>query len=362
MRAFLYMQSKLLTALFKGKNPTQSWIMPTTGISSQQIMSGGLSMLEDVTDPHMLFKALDSLFAWCTRVYNPLGGLGTSRAAFDLGDKHAIKIALNKAGIAQNKVEAHISEKLLDLPLAHVRYIAKNNLFMVVDKAMPFNEPHFKEYFGISFKNFASIAHELCDYEGENGPEFKAVADRLYNSLPENARILIMNLAKHGVVACDLDKRNQWGDIDDHPVIIDYGLSYDVWNEHYTYGQKNTTSSDKTALEQPEPTGQVGEIYLLHFDRPLAHARHYLGWAKNAKARIRHHEKNTSQVAIIDALHKNGIGFEVARIWKNVDRNYERKLKNMHDLSRICPICKQLGIDRNKQKEPIIVDNELEKT
>ena len=33
--------------------------------------------------------------------------------------------------------------------------------------------------------------------------------------------------------------------------------------------------------------GEVGTVYLLHFDKPFSHAQHYLGWGKgNAVKRL----------------------------------------------------------------------------
>jgi hypothetical protein len=81
-----------------------------------------------------------------------------------------------------------------------------------------------------------------------------------------------------------------------------------------------------------------GEVYLLHFNRPLKRASHYLGWAKDAKKRIALHKKGHSRVGIMNALKANGIGFRVAQVWEGT-RNDERKLKNRKNASKFCPIC-----------------------
>ncbi len=102
----------------------------------------------------------------------------------------------------------------------------------------------------------------------------------------------------------------------------------------------------------------MGQVYLLHFDikpgeevaptredasKPF-HARHYMGWAENAQERIDQHYKATSGVKLIEAIHAKGISFTVARIWDDVDRDFERRLKNQGGLNRHCPICKKLGL------------------
>ena len=101
-----------------------------------------------------------------------------------------------------------------------------------------------------------------------------------------------------------------------------------------------------------------GQVYLLHFDidpkeevpssredakKPF-HARHYMGWSENAQERIDQHYKATSGVKLIEAIHAKGISFTVARIWDNVDRDFERRMKNQGGLNRHCPICKKLGL------------------
>jgi 2'-5' RNA ligase len=102
----------------------------------------------------------------------------------------------------------------------------------------------------------------------------------------------------------------------------------------------------------------VGEAYLLHFNIPAGasiaptredankdfHARHYLGWAEDATARIKSHYEGTSGVKIIDAIHRKNITFTVARTWGGVTRKFERRLKDQGGLSRHCPICKQQGL------------------
>lgn len=82
-------------------------------------------------------------------------------------------------------------------------------------------------------------------------------------------------------------------------------------------------------------------VYLLHFSHPLHHARHYIGWCASADtfdARLQHH-RNGSGARITQVATKNGIDLEVARTWPNADRFFERRLKNLHGASRICPLC-----------------------
>lgn len=83
-------------------------------------------------------------------------------------------------------------------------------------------------------------------------------------------------------------------------------------------------------------------VYLLCFDKKFKHAQHYIGFAENQRTfeiRMKHHASGRGS-RLMDAVTKAGIGFKVARTWEDGDRNFERKLKNQKNASRLCPHCK----------------------
>jgi predicted GIY-YIG superfamily endonuclease len=86
------------------------------------------------------------------------------------------------------------------------------------------------------------------------------------------------------------------------------------------------------------PVSTQGTIYLLHFDSPFGHAKHYTGWASRLEARLAHHAKGTG-ANLLRHVGQAGIGWTLARTWEG-DRNRERQLKNQGGASRHCPICK----------------------
>jgi hypothetical protein len=82
----------------------------------------------------------------------------------------------------------------------------------------------------------------------------------------------------------------------------------------------------------------TGTVYLLHFDRPYKHARHYIGWtAGDLTRRLRQH-RNGSGARLLEVITAEGIGFVVARVWDG-GRNLERSLKRRGGASRCCPLC-----------------------
>lgn len=92
----------------------------------------------------------------------------------------------------------------------------------------------------------------------------------------------------------------------------------------------------------------IGFTYLIHFDRPYEHARHYLGWASVLSWRIGHHQRSTG-ARLLAVLNEHGIGWRVVWVWPGTDRHFERKLKNQGGLARRCPKC---GVKPTAGKRP----------
>lgn len=82
-----------------------------------------------------------------------------------------------------------------------------------------------------------------------------------------------------------------------------------------------------------------GTVYLIHLESPIAHAQHYIGWSQYLKQRVEHHRRGTGAKFLAEAA-RRGINFDVARKWKNPNRNFERKLKNQKNARRFCPHCR----------------------
>jgi predicted GIY-YIG superfamily endonuclease len=85
----------------------------------------------------------------------------------------------------------------------------------------------------------------------------------------------------------------------------------------------------------PEAPG--GIVYLLHFDRPYKHARHYMGWTNDLDARLARHSAGRG-ARLIEVVMDAGITWELARTWPG-DRARERQLKAQGAATRCCPMC-----------------------
>lgn len=89
-------------------------------------------------------------------------------------------------------------------------------------------------------------------------------------------------------------------------------------------------------------------VYLLHFERKIAHAQHYLGYAKRVDERIARHRAGNG-ARLVAEFTSRGIGFVVARIWPDGTRQFERSLKSVRKNSRrLCPECKKEKHDQRQ--------------
>lgn len=79
-------------------------------------------------------------------------------------------------------------------------------------------------------------------------------------------------------------------------------------------------------------------IYLLHFDRPFGHARHYMGSAVDLELRLADH-RNGQGARLMFWVVRAGIGWRLARTWVG-GRQRERQLKAQGGRARLCPICR----------------------
>ncbi len=81
----------------------------------------------------------------------------------------------------------------------------------------------------------------------------------------------------------------------------------------------------------------MATVYLLHFDEPYKHARHYLGYAEDLAARLTQHRAG-SGARLTQVIKEAGITFTLVRTWEG-GRDLERHLKRWHDSPALCPLC-----------------------
>lgn len=81
-------------------------------------------------------------------------------------------------------------------------------------------------------------------------------------------------------------------------------------------------------------------VYLIHFDQPYYHARHYLGTTNDLEHRLQQHMlgRRYGGARLMEVIVSMGITWRVARLWSG-GRDVERQLKAWKNSCRLCPIC-----------------------
>lgn len=97
-----------------------------------------------------------------------------------------------------------------------------------------------------------------------------------------------------------------------------------------------------------ENEGVQHGVYLLCFDRPYKHAKHYIGYSSNIEKRMEKHEAGES-TGLMRAVKEAGINFDLVRVWHGKNQFFERKLKNRKGAARFCPKCR--GVSENDLSE-----------
>lgn len=132
-------------------------------------------------------------------------GAGSSREVFDLGNGYVIKVAKNRAGIAQNESEYNISHYDNSDLFAKVVQVSSDFYFLIMEKADKiYNISEVFKYFNVSGKRGLYQLNEM-----------------------QNIKI------NYNLVLADFNRKSNWGIINGRPVIIDYGFTREVSRRYY---------------------------------------------------------------------------------------------------------------------------------
>jgi len=81
-------------------------------------------------------------------------------------------------------------------------------------------------------------------------------------------------------------------------------------------------------------------LYLLHFERPLSKAQHYLGWCREDRLseRLTEHARQKG-AALTRAVVQRGIPIYLARVFPELGNVQEQKIKRASHFKNLCPLC-----------------------
>jgi predicted GIY-YIG superfamily endonuclease len=80
-----------------------------------------------------------------------------------------------------------------------------------------------------------------------------------------------------------------------------------------------------------------GTVYMLHFDQPYKHARHYVGWAADLAERLAEHAAGRG-ARLTQVVRDAGISWQLSRTWPG-SRATERDIKDRRNTPAMCPVC-----------------------
>jgi hypothetical protein len=155
---------------------------------------------------------------------------GSSRIVYLTPGKTILKLAKNDKGIAQNKAEANpqMKSKYLNTVLS----CAKNHAWMETHYLEKITEKEFEEMTHLKFEDFGNaIRYGLKNVSGNTDKEkpenFDKVAKSdIYKELRDVGE-------KFKLMPGDLARISSWGTKDGRPVLIDAGLTKDVFADFY---------------------------------------------------------------------------------------------------------------------------------
>ena len=171
-------------------------------------------------------------------------GAGSSRAVFGADNDTVIKIAKNKKGLAQNKVEAELSANVdTDAPIAIVKDSDPDNIWIEAEKARKAKPTDFKNILGFPMDYIIKTIRERVDdntgkHRGFN--PYWYLSDRnLYEQIADTDFIAnVVNIVvDHNLSLGDIIRISSWGVVNrngsPHLVLVDYGLDDHVLKQYY---------------------------------------------------------------------------------------------------------------------------------
>lgn len=155
---------------------------------------------------------------------------GSSRLVYSSSDDTIIKLAKNDKGLAQNKAECNpkMKSKYLNKVIGH----AKDFSWMETHYLDKITEKDFKKMTDLEFEDFGeAIRYGLKNVSGNSGKDKPKKFDEVAESEIYKEMKKIGNQFK--LMPGDLAKISSWGAKDGKPVLIDAGLTQDVFDEYY---------------------------------------------------------------------------------------------------------------------------------
>lgn len=189
------------------------------------------------------FKSLSSFAArirYCGEHLQRISS-GSSRIVYKIDNEKVLKLAWNKKGLAQNEVEIEYGGYYdIEGITARVFDSDPNNLWVEMELARKLSKGDFKRLTGLDWEMYAKAIHNHGIDTG-NGRGYKHdLPEEFKEEVWENefSYAMLDFMGNYGIPAGDLTRRSTYGivkrDGQDDIVMIDYGLTSDVYDSYYS--------------------------------------------------------------------------------------------------------------------------------
>lgn len=168
---------------------------------------------------------------------------GSSRIVYKIDDEKVLKLAKNDKGVAQNEVEIEYGQynDIKDIVAKIFDYDEQNNLWVEMELARKVKASDFKNIVGYNFEDIKTAIHNV----GVDSGNLRRVAkyemsQELAGDMWENEFMyeLFSFIGNYAVPVGDLQRLSSYGlvkrDGQDTIVLIDYGLTHDVYSSYYS--------------------------------------------------------------------------------------------------------------------------------
>jgi hypothetical protein len=191
------------------------------------------------------FKKLNSFkkrIEYCNKHLKRISS-GSSRVVFMIDNEKVLKLAKNQKGLAQNEVEIQYgNEGYLEDIVAKVYDYDKDNLWLEMQLAKKLTKSKFKQITGFNFDDFATAVHNYGIDSGNAGrhAQKRPIDPKIVEEMWEDEFVygIFDFIGNYGIPVGDLTRLNSYGVVTengvDRVVIIDYGLTHDVYQSFYS--------------------------------------------------------------------------------------------------------------------------------
>lgn len=198
----------------------------------------------DAKDAETILKNIENLETYAARIKYAEKNLdhlssGSSRIVYTLPDGTILKLAKNDRGLAQNKAEGN--PKMKSPYLNKLLKKAKNHAWINMQFLDKITEKEFEKMTGLDFDDFGEAIRyglkSVSDNSGMEKPDnFDEVSKtKVYKEL--------YNVGKEfKLMPGDMARISSWGTKDNHPVLIDAGLTKEIFDKYYDSGATDRSS------------------------------------------------------------------------------------------------------------------------